>query len=161
MSYRADKLGDGRTDGLTDGRTQATTIPEGQYWPWVKNETQFAFCDVWYYLISASSFWVILHALGQSYNDYSANEATLKYKGKTIWGLQYNHNKTKHNKTMFKVYGTYSNPILNTHCHWSYVSCINLLTKTWMVWDQLMDFQFTCQHKLAHIFSTPILASVE
>ena len=25
MSYRADKLG--------DGRTQATTIPEGQYWP--------------------------------------------------------------------------------------------------------------------------------
>ena len=27
---------DGRTDGLTDGRTQATTIPEGQYWPRVK-----------------------------------------------------------------------------------------------------------------------------
>ena len=23
----------GRTDGLTDGRTQATTIPDGQYWP--------------------------------------------------------------------------------------------------------------------------------
>ena len=25
------------TDGLTDGQTQATTIPEGQYWPRVKN----------------------------------------------------------------------------------------------------------------------------
>ena len=40
MSYRADKLGDGRTDG----QTQATTIPEGQNWPRVKmhicHETQ-------------------------------------------------------------------------------------------------------------------------
>ena len=27
---------DGRTDRRTDGRTQATTIPEGQYWPRVK-----------------------------------------------------------------------------------------------------------------------------
>ena len=33
MSYHADKLVDGRMDGRTDGRTQATTIPEGQYWP--------------------------------------------------------------------------------------------------------------------------------
>ena len=33
MSYRADKLGDGRTDRRTDGQTQATTIPGGQYWP--------------------------------------------------------------------------------------------------------------------------------
>ena len=24
------------TDGLTDGQTQATTVPEGQYWPRVK-----------------------------------------------------------------------------------------------------------------------------
>ena len=36
MSYRADKLGDGRTDG----RTQATTIPEGQYWPRVKRQLE-------------------------------------------------------------------------------------------------------------------------
>ena len=35
MSYRADKLGDGRTDGWM----QATTIPEGQYWPQVKTMT--------------------------------------------------------------------------------------------------------------------------
>ena len=27
---------DGLTDWRTDGRTQATTIPEGQYWPRVK-----------------------------------------------------------------------------------------------------------------------------
>ena len=26
------------TDGRTDGQTQATTIPEGQYWPRVKKE---------------------------------------------------------------------------------------------------------------------------
>ena len=30
---RTNLVTDGRTDGLTDGRTQATTIPEGQYWP--------------------------------------------------------------------------------------------------------------------------------
>ena len=30
----------GRTDGLTDGRTQATTIPEGQYWPRVKKNPE-------------------------------------------------------------------------------------------------------------------------
>ena len=41
MSYRADKLGDGRTDGRTDGQTQATTIPEGQYWPRVKTRWKF------------------------------------------------------------------------------------------------------------------------
>ena len=43
MSYRADKLGDGRTDrrtdGRTDGQTQAKTIPEGQNWPQVKTVT--------------------------------------------------------------------------------------------------------------------------
>ena len=32
---------DWRTDGRTDGRTQATTIPEGQYWPRVKNANIF------------------------------------------------------------------------------------------------------------------------
>ena len=32
VSYRADKLGDGRMDG----GTQATTIPGDQYWPRVK-----------------------------------------------------------------------------------------------------------------------------
>ena len=42
MSYRADKQvltahTDGRTDGHTDRQTQATTIPEGQNWPRVKN----------------------------------------------------------------------------------------------------------------------------
>ena len=37
MSYRADKLViDARTDTHTDRQTQATTIPEGQYWPRVK-----------------------------------------------------------------------------------------------------------------------------
>ena len=40
MNYRADKLGDGRTDGLTDGQKQAMTIPEGQYWPRVKSYLQ-------------------------------------------------------------------------------------------------------------------------
>ena len=29
-----------RTDGRTDGQTQATTIPEGQYWPRVKTASQ-------------------------------------------------------------------------------------------------------------------------
>ena len=37
MNYRADRLSDGRTDWWMDGRMQATTIPKGQYWPWVKN----------------------------------------------------------------------------------------------------------------------------
>ena len=37
MSYRADKLViDARTDRHTHRQTQATTIPEGQYWPRVK-----------------------------------------------------------------------------------------------------------------------------
>ena len=37
MSYRADKLMiDARTDTHTHRQTQATTIPEGQYWPRVK-----------------------------------------------------------------------------------------------------------------------------
>ena len=37
MSYRADKLMiDTRTDTHTHRQTQATTIPEGQYWPRVK-----------------------------------------------------------------------------------------------------------------------------
>ena len=37
MSYRADKLViDARTNGHTHRQTQATTIPEGQYWPRVK-----------------------------------------------------------------------------------------------------------------------------
>ena len=36
MSYRTDKLGDGRTDG----QTQATTIPEGQNWPRVKRHSK-------------------------------------------------------------------------------------------------------------------------
>ena len=37
LAWTGDELSRGqtwwRTDGLTDGRTQATTIPEGQYWP--------------------------------------------------------------------------------------------------------------------------------
>ena len=40
LAWTGDELSRGqtwwRTDGLTDGRTQATTIPEGQYWPRVK-----------------------------------------------------------------------------------------------------------------------------
>ena len=45
MSYRADKLGDGRTDG----QTQATTIPQGQNWPWVKTKikARFVIMDLW------------------------------------------------------------------------------------------------------------------
>ena len=39
MSYRADKLViDTRTDTHTHRQTQATTIPEGQYWPRVKTQ---------------------------------------------------------------------------------------------------------------------------
>ena len=42
---------DWRTDGRTDGRTQATTIPEGQYWPRVKiQHTQ------------VSANWILSHA---------------------------------------------------------------------------------------------------
>ena len=41
LAWTGDELSRGqtwwRTDGLTDGRTQATTIPEGQYWPRVKS----------------------------------------------------------------------------------------------------------------------------
>ena len=37
MSYRADKLMiDARTDTHRHRQTQASTIPEGQYWPRVK-----------------------------------------------------------------------------------------------------------------------------
>ena len=40
LAWTGDELSRGqtwwRTDGRTDGRTQATTIPEGQYWPRVK-----------------------------------------------------------------------------------------------------------------------------
>ena len=43
LAWTGDELSRGqtwwRTDGLTDGRTQATTIPEGQYWPRVKMQT--------------------------------------------------------------------------------------------------------------------------
>ena len=44
LAWTGDELSRGqtwwRTDGLTDGRTQATTIPEGQYWPRVKSRLQ-------------------------------------------------------------------------------------------------------------------------
>ena len=40
LAWMGDELSRGqtwwRTDGRTDGQTQATTIPEGQYWPRVK-----------------------------------------------------------------------------------------------------------------------------
>ena len=40
LAWTGDELSRGqtwwRTDGLTNGQTQATTIPEGQYWPRVK-----------------------------------------------------------------------------------------------------------------------------
>ena len=40
LAWTGDELSHGqtwwRTDGRTDGQTQATTIPEGQYWPRVK-----------------------------------------------------------------------------------------------------------------------------
>ena len=42
LAWTGDELSSGQTrknlvtDGLTDGQTQATTIPEGQYWPRVK-----------------------------------------------------------------------------------------------------------------------------
>ena len=46
LAWTGDELSRGqtwwRTDGLTDGRTQATTIPEGQYWPRVKIGDQSA-----------------------------------------------------------------------------------------------------------------------
>ena len=42
LAWTGDELTRGqtwwRTDWRTDGRTQATTIPEGQYWPRVKTE---------------------------------------------------------------------------------------------------------------------------
>ena len=54
LAWTGDELSRGqtwwRTDGLTDGRTQATTIPEGQYWPRVtkhsKTRTYFLGCTV-------------------------------------------------------------------------------------------------------------------
>ena len=42
LAWTGDELSRGQTwwlmDGLTDGLTQATTIPEGQYWPRVKKK---------------------------------------------------------------------------------------------------------------------------
>ena len=39
LAWTGDELSRGQTcDRRTDGRTQATTIPEGQYWPRVKND---------------------------------------------------------------------------------------------------------------------------
>ena len=37
LAWTGDELSHGQTWWRTDGRTQATTIPEGQYWPRVKN----------------------------------------------------------------------------------------------------------------------------
>ena len=45
----------GRTDGLTDGRTQATTIPEGQYWPRVKS-----YPSIWLSSIVSISIWILI-----------------------------------------------------------------------------------------------------
>ena len=36
LAWTGDELSRGQTWWRTDGRTQATTIPEGQYWPRVK-----------------------------------------------------------------------------------------------------------------------------
>ena len=38
LAWTGDELSRGQTWWRTDGRTQATTIPEGQYWPRVKTE---------------------------------------------------------------------------------------------------------------------------
>ena len=46
LAWTGDELSRGqtwwRTDGRTDGQTQATTIPGGQYWPWVKSPDYYA-----------------------------------------------------------------------------------------------------------------------
>ena len=36
LAWTSDELSRGQTWWRTDGETQAATIPEGQYWPWVK-----------------------------------------------------------------------------------------------------------------------------
>ena len=60
LAWTGDELSRGqtwwRTDGLTDGRTQATTIPEGQYWPRVKKGSNFCKTN----LIEAEIIWMSL-----------------------------------------------------------------------------------------------------
>ena len=50
LAWTGDELSRGqtwwRTDWRTDGRTQATTIPEGQYWPRVKSGIS-CICETW------------------------------------------------------------------------------------------------------------------
>ena len=58
LAWTGDELSRGqtwwRTDWRTDGRTQATTIPEGQYWPRVK-KTHFVTIEIFLYVVGNTS----------------------------------------------------------------------------------------------------------
>ena len=76
---------------------------------------------------SPISFRVASLALGQSYDCPSASEATLKDIGKNI--STYNHNKTKHNKTVCIFYGIYCGPVVNSM--WSVLVINRYRTLQW------------------------------
>ena len=50
LAWTGDELLRGQTDWRTDGQTQATTIPEGQYWPRVKNWSAIMISCIFYWV---------------------------------------------------------------------------------------------------------------
>ena len=88
LAWTGDELSRGqtwwRTDWRTDGRTQATTIPEGQYWPRVKMTTR---CSYYSWFIE---FWYI-QTLGSTVLRAHENRDLLSTCGNdssvTLWGV--------------------------------------------------------------------------
>ena len=99
LAWTGDELSRGqtwwRTDGRTDGQTQATTIPEGQYWPRVKIELWSAYIIAYLPEInvtfkSNSVVWNSTHRIRcPIYGKYMQNHAMFEPIDKHILLLEY------------------------------------------------------------------------